>query len=243
MFDLQTFSLTQMTELGSSLRKLGEGAQSMEEAANRVVRYLYEHLLTESGRQNECVLVRLFKTHPYRELDETLRESADKMLGGATVSPAMKCLVLVATAGDRPEWNVRAVSKGHKAIPLPSEKAIESFPMISRLVSQLGLSAHVLLRADPTLMLNMKERSFNVFHVPEAQGSPYVPAQAEFVIPYHVKSVLGFGGLLPTADLFAVIMFARVHITRETAELFNTLALSVKLAMIPFAAKVFDSTV
>jgi hypothetical protein len=63
-------------------------------------------------------------------------------------------------------------------------------------------------------------------------GSPYVPAQREFVIPYGVKSVVGFGGLLPTGDLFAVILFTRVDVPRESAELFKTLALSTKLAMV-----------
>lgn len=110
--------------------------------------------------------------------------------------------------------------------------------MISQLVVQLGLDPKDLLRTAPTLLMD-SEKSFNVFHVPEAQGSPYVPAQAEFVIPQKIRSVLGFGGLLPPAELFAVIVFARVPIPRETAELFRTLALNVKIALIPFTAKVF----
>jgi len=84
-------------------------------------------------------------------------------------------------------------------------------------------------------MLDTEQSNFNVFHVPEAQGSPYVPAQKEFVIPYGVKSVVGFGGLLPTGDLFAVILFSRVHVPHESAQLFKTLALSTKLAMVSVA--------
>lgn len=238
MFDLQNFSLAQMTRLGSNLRTLGKGAASMEEVGNRIVRHLYTDFLAEPGEQRECVLVRLFVTQPYGALDETLRQSADGMLGGATATAAMKCLVLLATVGDKPEWNLRTASAGHKAIPLPSEKSIENFPMISQLVVQLGLDPKDLLRTAPTLLMD-SEKSFNVFHVPEAQGSPYVPAQAEFVIPQKIRSVLGFGGLLPPAELFAVILFARVPIPRETAELFRTLALNVKIALIPFTAKVF----
>jgi len=44
MFDLQSFTLTQMTVLGSSLRKIGNGAESTEEASNRIVRHLYDQL-------------------------------------------------------------------------------------------------------------------------------------------------------------------------------------------------------
>ena len=230
MFDLQSFTFSRMIELGSALRRLGEGADSMEEAATRIVHYLYDHLVSEPTGQKACVLVRLFKTHEFRELDEGLREFAQAILGGAPAFPTMKCLTLLGTAGERPEWSSRAGSRGHKAIPLPSEKAVGSSPMIARLLGQLGLSASLLLKPDPALLLDMEQTTFNVFHVPEAEGNPYVPAQKQFVIPYGVKSVLGFGGLLPSADLFAVILFSRVHIPRETAELFKTLALSTKLA-------------
>jgi hypothetical protein len=235
VFDLQSFTFTQMIRLGSALRKLGEGAGSMEETANRIVRHLYDQLTSRETNQKACVLVRLFKTHPWGQLDGGLRESAQAMLHGATAHPEMKCLTLLATAGDKPEWNSRTGSKGHKAIPLPSEEAIEGSPMISQLLSQLGLSTSTLLKPDPALMLDVEQRSFNVFHVPQATGSPYVPAQKDFVIPHGVKSVLGFGGLLPSGDLFAVILFSRVPIPRETAELFKTLALSAKLAIVSFA--------
>ncbi len=66
-------------------------------------------------------------------------------------------------------------------------------------------------------------------------------AQKDFVIPHGVHSVLGFGGVLATGDLFAVILFATVHIPRQTADLAKLLAASVKRAIEPFAAdgKVF----
>src|SRR5712692_5149234 len=132
MYDLESFTFTEMVELGSILRKLGQGAESMERAANRVVRHLYDHFTSKQNGSRTSVLVRLFKTHPFGELDAELRQFAQAMLGGADAAPTMKCLVLLATAGERPEWNSRARSSGHKAIPLPSEKAVESSPMISQ---------------------------------------------------------------------------------------------------------------
>ena len=54
--------------------------------------------------------------------------------------------------------------------------------------------------------------------------------------PYGVKSALGFGGMLPSGGLFAVILFSRAPISRETAALFQTVALNAKLAVLPFAA-------
>jgi|GEM_PF-5222791 len=38
-------------------------------------------------------------------------------------------------------------------------------------------------------------------------------------------------------------MFSKVHISRETAELFKTLALNVKLVLLPFSGRrVFENT-
>src|SRR5262249_11030000 len=84
------------------------------------------------------------------------------------------------------------------------------------------------------LLVDWEQRTFNVFHVAEAVGSPHIPAQAEFVIPHGVRSVLGFGGMLPSRDLFAVILFSRTPIPRGTAALFRPLALCVQLPLMPF---------
>jgi hypothetical protein len=235
VFSLEDFTFTQMTQVGAALRRLGEGAGSMEEVSNRIVQYLYRHFAAKETNENACVLVRLFKTHPFSGLEEELRLFASTLLRGTKASPEMKCLALLATAGERPEWNSRLTSHGHKAIPLASESAVQDAPMISQLLAQLGVSFSALQEADPMLMLDMAQSAFNVFHVPEAQGSPHIPAQKEFVIPYKVKSAVGFGGLLPSGDLFAVILFSRVHVPRESAELFKILTLSTKLALIPFS--------
>jgi hypothetical protein len=94
---------------------------------------------------------------------------------------------------------------------------------------------------DPKLIVDQDQRSFNVFHVEEARGSPYIPAQERFVVPYGIASVLGFGGALPSADLFSLILFSRAQITRATAELFKPLALAIKLALLPFETRVFSA--
>jgi len=44
-------------------------------------------------------------------------------------------------------------------------------------------------------LLDHDEQTFNVFHIPSALGSPFVPAQ-DFVKQYEVQSVLGCGGRL-----------------------------------------------
>jgi hypothetical protein len=216
------------------LRRAGEGAESLEEAAERVLRLLYEELGDAEGRQRACVLVRFYKTHPYAELEPGLQDFAREILGGANLPDETRCLTLVSTIGDEPSWCSRHSSVAHKAIPLPSREAVERSPMISQLVLQLGIDIATVVRPDPAILLDHHQHNFNVFHVSEAAGSPYIPAQQEFVVPYGVRSVVGFGGLLPSGDLYAVILFTRVPVSRETAEMFKPLALAVKLAILSF---------
>jgi len=231
--DLAALRLSDMVALSAALRRSGTAAQSMEDVAGTVVRQLYDGLV-DDGERN-CVLVRFFKTHRLDQLDESAQQSARSLLGGDALAPSTKCLALLASAGDEPRWNDRRLSAGHQAVPLASAEIIERFPMISQLFRQLGVETSGLLEADPDLVVRLDERTYNVFHVPAAVGSVHIPAQEDFVVPYGVRSVVGFGGMLATGDLFAVVLFSRAAVTARTAELFETLALSVKVAVQPFA--------
>jgi hypothetical protein len=240
MFDLSRFTLRDMTELGGVLRKLGDEAESMEEVADRVVCTLRERLVDPAAGAPACALVRFFKTHAYDELDEELRAFARGLLEEpGAVPPDMKCLTLLATAGERPDWNDPRTSAGHRAIPLVSEEIVSQAPMISRLLSELGVEVKALLKRSPELLVEPQRSSFNVFYVARARNSSSIPAQRDFVEAVGIESVLGFGGMLPTGDIFVVILFSKVPIPRETAELFRTLSLNVKMAVLDFDDAVF----
>jgi hypothetical protein len=97
----------------------------------------------------------------------------------------------------------------------------------------------MVIKPDPKLLLDTEQKTYNVFYVSEAPGCPHIPAQKEFVIPYSIKSVLGFGGVLPSGDIFAVIMFLKVPVSKEIANFFKTLSLNIKIAVLPFENAVF----
>jgi hypothetical protein len=234
MQNLARFEVKDVLEYDAVLREMDAGASSMEEVAVRTVRFLYDHLGSDVPEARACALVRFFKTHPYQALAPDLRAVARKVLGEEPADPSMKCLTLLGTAGELPEWNSRRQSAGHRAIPLASEATVERSPMISQLIRQFGFDVRTVLQTDPDLIMERDKRRYNVFHVPEALGSPYVPAQESFVIPFGIQSVLGFGSMLPSGDLFAVILFSRIHIPRYTAEHFRLLALSVRRALMRF---------
>ncbi len=241
MYDITDLSITDMTRCGAVLRTQGTGAKFMEDSADGIVRHLHENLVNGANGEPAMILTRLFKTHQYSQLDPHLQACARKVVKGALVEGGTKCLTLLATAGREPRWNKRDGSEGHQAIPLLSKEMVQQVPMLSALISQLGLEITTLLKPDPSCLQDLEQQTYNVFHVPAALGSPYIPAQTEFVSPHGVKSVLGFGGILPSGNLFAVIMFSGVSIPKKTADMFKPLALAAKLSLLPFERNVFCS--
>ena len=236
MYQLSRFGLSQMVECGAALRLFGKTSHSMEEAARGVVGYLRENF-GGGGSGGAFALVRVYKTHPFGQLPPDLQGFAKNVFPSETLQANTRCLTLLATTGDEPEWCDRRSSKGHQAIPLPSKEIVEQLPMVAQLIGQLGLEIDAVVSAK--LVLDAQERSFNVFHVPTALGSPFVPAQSDFVKSHRIASVLGFGGALPQGDIFAVIVFSKQEVPRETAEMFRTAALNVKLSLLPFTERVF----
>ncbi len=113
--------------------------------------------------------------------------------------------------------------------------------MISQLIKEFGLELGALLQPSAEVVKELAGKRHGVFHVEDAAGSPYIPAQQEFVEKYGIRSVLGFGGVLASGDLFAVILFSTVHVPATAAQRFRTLALDVKSSFSKFSeANVFN---
>ena len=234
MHSLASFSISEMTECASELRKLGAGASSVQDVAQRIASYLYLQLGNDQTGRRDCALVRCFLTRPYRDLDPQSQNCARRALACGPGSLDMKCLTLFRTVGERPEWNERNRSKRYRSIPLADKQVLFQFPMVSQLLQQLGVDFTSKVQPKSDLLVDQTEHTVDVFHVPEAKGSPFLPAQEEFVIPFGIESVLGFGGVLPSKEFFTVIRFSKQKISRETAELCKPLTKSVTLALLPF---------
>lgn len=241
-WDLRSFELREMLGCGLALRKAAAGGHSMEATARRVANFFHDRLRDEGSEDGErqLVLARVYRTMPYAALEPELQAFADRQLHHHAPAPDLRCLCLLASAGAREEWNDRRRSRGHQAIPLPSPEMVEQAPMIAGLAKQFGLTLSALIRPSQEVA-DLGGRSYGVFHVEEAEGSPLIPAQVEFVAPYGVRSVVGFGGALRSGDVFAVILFTRVPVTRDAADRFRSLALDVKTAFFEFdEASVFE---
>lgn len=233
-FSLTDFGLAEMLRCGLDLRRATKESTSMEAAAETVAHYFHDAFVDPRTGERECALVRFYKTHAYGALEPELQTFARRLLGGQAPAEEMKCLVLLATAGEEPEWNSRRESRGHQAIPLPSVRMVEQAPMISQLVHQLGLDLAAIVEPSGDVVGELGGKTYSVFYVPEALGSIAIPAQDEFVRPYGIRSVIGCGGLHLTGDLYAAILFSRVHVSPESADRFRNVALDLKLCIAPF---------
>jgi PAS domain S-box-containing protein len=236
LYSLARFSLLEMTECSAVLRQLGEQSSSLQDAASRAVAYLFNTLGNSDTGERDCVLVRCFKTSSYNRLDPGIQRLARERLGGIAPSPDLKCFTLIASAGIEPDWNGVELSHRYRVIPMVNADFVKQFPMFSQLLHQFGVSTVFDVAPEGEWLVDLEEKTYNVFYVPDAVGSPYVPVQENFVRKYGVNSVLCFGGMLPSRDLFAVILFSRTPVPRETAMLCKSLALSLKASLLAFDA-------
>ena len=229
--DLTKFDLAEMLRCGQSLRKAMAGATSVEAAAQRACRSLFDELKDADGQTPACELVRVYKTHAYGGLEPDLKVFARQTLESSPPRDEMKCLVLLGTAGRDEAWNDRHRSVGHKAIPLPSREIVERAPMISQLFTELGVPIEHVVAPSPEIVPSLAGKTYGVFHVEHAVGSPFIPAQQDFVVRHSIRSVVGFGGGLANGDLFALVLFCRVPVSVATAERFRSVALEVKSSL------------
>jgi PAS domain S-box-containing protein len=243
MFDLANLQIDEIIKLGNKLRTAGLRKNHLEDVAQELVNTIYDELIIGEKKEKACSLVRFFKTHSYNDLEQGQKDFANILLSKSSNVENVKCLTLLATAGEKPEWNSRAESRGHKAIPLLSEDIVKKLPMISSLYSQMGLDINSVIQPDIKFIESELDKNFSVFYIPDANGSPSIPDQESFIIPYGIKSVIGFGGIYPTGDVFSVILFSKTFISKEIADLFQMLAIYIKIATLPFLSHVFNSQI
>ena len=108
MYDITRFTLADMARCGAELREAGANAASLEGVAEAIVESLYENLHDAKGRA--CVMVRLYTTHQYAELPAELRELERRSMPAKPPAQG-RCLTLLGTAGDLPEWNIDSLCR------------------------------------------------------------------------------------------------------------------------------------
>src|SRR5688500_19146632 len=94
-----------MLQLGRGVRLAAAGTRSMRAAAETTTSYLYRECIDPATSAPACAMVRFYKTHAFAGLPGAEQLFARKLLPDTMPSPRMKCLTMLASAGDQPEWN------------------------------------------------------------------------------------------------------------------------------------------
>ena len=216
-----------MTErFWSSLRPRLDDAGTLTEAAGHFARHFYDE------PSSSAALVRVFITMRYAELPPGERSFADASLAGGAeaehLSDETPVLVLLGSRGIEPDWNDRATSRDHRAIPLVSDAFVAEAPMIARLLRETGFSLRDSLKTNRQFVRNVEGRG-NLFFVGDAstatdeRGRRVIPA-VDFVERFGIRTVYGSGAAYPTLGAFVTgIVFSRKLVLRADAESFVSL--------------------
>jgi len=241
---LAAMTVDDLVGLAADLRSAADGAVCMEDAARAVVDCL-AHELVDDGERPACALVRVYVTSRFGELDPDVQGRARRAVP-AGLEPELtedtRCITLLATTGVEAAWNDRRSSSGHQAIPLLNEDLVDRLPMVAGLLRGLGIEAAAVVRPDPGQHAARAARRYDVFFVADAAGSPLIPDKA-FVDRYGIRSAVGFGGVLPSGELFAVLVFATVEVSEAVAELLRSLAVTVQSVVVSHTYRVFRPSV
>lgn len=222
---LSDCTLEQFIPVRNYLERLPE-VPTFEDAAQRTVEVIY------SAFRSSLVLVRMFITVPYgrlpRDTQSTVREAAQAYQVAGLVKPDTVVLSLAGTVGRQPEWNGRKHSRKHQGIPLISSRFVESIPMTSRLLDEMGLGVRWL--DSPERALFDQNIGTRLFYVPDAATTvdgvlrKVIPDQ-DFVRKYGVKTVFGVGGsfVMQQSALLALVVFCSEPVPKNVCGLFSTL--------------------
>jgi len=256
-FDLSGFSVTDMVVASGELRAATAGAATMEEGSAAIVEWLRHAFTDPATGRPAFALARMFHTVTWDRLTPELRAYVGTRDPAAAANDdGLPYLTLLATSGDHPHWSDRRNSRDHQAIPLSASDVVRRAPLALALLDRLlGLQpAPEPMQTRPHgggeapgLSARLRDR-FDVFHVPEALGSPYVPTP-EFVRDYQIRSAIALGAVLDSGgpdhpdlpgvrntSLYTALLYSRVRIPAETAAHFRTLAAAIRLALTPLLA-------
>ena len=232
-YDIRRLGLTDTLRCGAELRSIGNASRTLEQGVQSMAAFLHAELVDGRTGTRACALVRGYMTVDYGDLPDDLKSAAGKGRKKRKTDPRTRCLVLLGSAGDRPEWNSRATSVHHKVVVFDSIDAVESAPMFAEMIRELGLDLNDVV-APASEISKRPERPSGVFFVPQAAESPFITDKKNFVQPEQIESVVGFGGMLRNGQTLCMILFSRTGLTAEASARFKTLALDVRAGL--FAA-------
>lgn len=231
MVIVDSFSIGDMLDCSAVLRRAGADADSMEAVAQDTARWLRDNLVDDDG-EPALALVRLLATVAYRDLPPALARRAVELDPTVAGQPDRRCAVLLGSCGVRPEWDEVDSSVHHRVIPLPVGAGGDAGELRT-LVGAIGFDPARLSTDSRTPAGDRAGAPFRLLYM-SADIADHPSAAGRFLIDNDVRSVLTFGNTLADGSPFAVLLLSTVPLDQDMAELFSTIGVSIRLALLPF---------
>ncbi len=220
MITLRNSSPVEISQFGRNqfVKWRNDTLQNFEQAAQAWAQTIYE-TFREPRENSTFALVRFYRIEKYDNLPPDLRAKAKADWPYA--------IALVGTYGDEVAWCARQKSKGHQVLDAES-----TAPMMRAAIQSIGLTGGP--ATSEALAMQQDAALSKYFYVPDAIDSPYVPAQDEFVLPYGIKSVIGFGIRFLSRCAYMALCFSKVSLAETDVEKFVSLLPFVSTSLAAF---------
>jgi hypothetical protein len=236
---MSTYSLEEVTALRVRLdRELH--CETVAESAQTFTDILFKELA------QSAVLFRLFVTVPFAVLGERERSFASALALGRgcahELNDATSVICLLGSSGIRASWNDRHQSRRHLAIPVVTASFIQTVPMVSRLMSDMGTGLEWVEKQESRIVVKSFGRMARVLYVEDAattrtsDGFNVVP-EREFVSENGVKTVVGLGGAYLSGSIVTAIFFTNELVPKRTVERFMPVINTFKVATMKLVAE------
>lgn len=249
VFNLVPFDTAEATTVGSDLRTLITSAETMEEASQATINYFRSAFVDVATGRPVFALTRMFHTFLWEDLSPDLRTYVKQRDPDAVLDQRyIPFLVLLGTGGDHPHWSNRHVSRDHKVVPLSAVDVVRRAPLALALLDRVLQSPIPRAVTTPSSFGRLivppsagYVGNSDVFLVPEAFGSPYVPTP-QFVRDYKIRSAVAIGGWTGLAgraawsssvsrQAWVALLYSRVPISENMAPAFRAVANELHIAL------------
>lgn len=227
MFDLTRFGLTDTFELSAVLPEITAGAATVQQAAERVVRFFYDNMLDKDTGERSLAVVRCFVAQPFQRLPGGLQDLAVTASPTTSPHPRQLCLTLLATAGDEQAAHDDRMTRERATTVLPSAAADALSPMVAEVSQRLhrGESGGGLLRKVAS--------SYAIGFAADTRDGRLLSNWSGIVVAYGIRSILTLTARMSSDLQVTVALDSRVAIPERTADAFAAVGIGLKLAMLP----------
>ena len=231
--NLGQLSAIEIKKFSKKIKDKCSGHAFMEESVLEATKLFYHSFVTGNG-SSPFALVRIFKSCSYQELPDDVQSYIQNKVTTESIASQSRYLTLLGTWGDLEAWCDRKKSGNHIAFPMDDPQFSHKYPMIAALLTQICEHSLCEENEGTDFFKNDQHKNYGFYCIEDAGDETSIPEQTNFVNTHSIKSVVGFGGKFSSGNVYAIIIFSKEAIRKNTAKSFLAINPAIKQIMLPF---------